>query len=167
MFAGTYALFVPNTHENRILKICTATLIVALVWVFPDLFKFKFARPKDKGILSFGTLVCIWSLFNLDFNYFAPSIYSDPIGAIIGNAFPEPKLYGKKTVAGSLSIFIVSLLTTYALGSNLLLRISTSIAITILELFGGEYDNLALTTPMLTLCILNKIIRVKNNYLVL
>ena len=99
MFAGTYALLVPNTLYCRVLKICVAVSMVAFVWMFPNVFKFKFARQRDKGILLFGILVCTWSLLDLDFNYFAPSIYSDPIGAIIGNIFPKPKLYKKKTVS--------------------------------------------------------------------
>ncbi|OII72692.1 phosphatidate cytidylyltransferase [Cryptosporidium ubiquitum] len=98
MFAGTYAILTPNTYEYRMLKITIAILMMALVWLFPDLLKLKFARPKDKGILFFGLLVCVWSTLNLDFSYFAPTIYADPIGAIVGNMIPQPKLYKSKTV---------------------------------------------------------------------
>ncbi|KAL3128753.1 hypothetical protein CHM_4g3925 [Cryptosporidium hominis] len=98
MFAGTYAILTPNTYEYRMLKVTIAILMVVLVWIFPSLLKLKFARPKDKGILFFGILVCTWSILDLDFSYFAPTIYADPIGAIVGNMIPNPKLYKSKTV---------------------------------------------------------------------
>ncbi|KAL5369287.1 hypothetical protein CPHLJ_4g3925 [Cryptosporidium parvum] len=98
MFAGTYAILTPNTYEYRMLKVTIAILMVVLVWIFPSLLKLKFARPKDKGILFFGILVCTWSILDLDFSYFAPTIYADPIGAIVGNMTPNPKLYKSKTV---------------------------------------------------------------------
>ncbi|KAJ1612189.1 hypothetical protein OJ252_1291 [Cryptosporidium canis] len=156
MFAGTYAILTPNSFEYRMLKIAIAISMVALTWLFPNLIKLKFARQRDKGILFFGLLVCIWSAFDLDYSYFAPTIYADPMGAIIGNLIPRPKLYESKTISGSLTIFITSILTTFALGTNYLLRLQVSLLITILELFSGEYDNLFLSMPMLILCIYNK-----------
>ncbi|QOY42290.1 hypothetical protein cpbgf_4001537 [Cryptosporidium parvum] len=156
MFAGTYAILTPNTYEYRMLKVTIAILMVVLVWIFPSLLKLKFARPKDKGILFFGILVCTWSILDLDFSYFAPTIYADPIGAIVGNMIPNPKLYKSKTISGTIAIFVTSLLTTFALGTNYLLRFQISVLITLLELFSGEYDNLVLSLPMLILCIYNK-----------
>lgn len=106
MFAGTFAILTPNTYEYRILKICIAILMVALTWLFPNLIKLKFARERDKGILFFGLLVCVWSAFDLDYSYFAPTIYADPIGAIVGNKIPKPKLYKSKTVRLTQHMFI-------------------------------------------------------------
>ncbi|TRY52106.1 Uncharacterized protein CTYZ_00001901 [Cryptosporidium tyzzeri] len=139
MFAGTFAILTPNTYEYRMLKVTIAILMVVLVWIFPSLLKLKFARPKDKGILFFGILVCTWSILDLDFSYFALTIYADPIGAIVGNMIPNPKLYKSKTVS-----------------TNYLLRFQISVLITLLELFSGEYDNLVISLPMLILCIYNK-----------
>ncbi|KAF7455743.1 phosphatidate cytidylyltransferase [Cryptosporidium felis] len=100
MIAGTFAIITPNTIEYRVMNVCIAIAMISIVWFFPK--KLKFARPKDKGILCFGLLVCIWSIFDFDFRYFAPTIYADPIGAIAGNIFPVPKLYKSKTVSSEL-----------------------------------------------------------------
>lgn len=106
MFAGTFAILTPNTYEYRILKVSIALSMVALTWLFPNLLRLKFAREKDKGILFFGLLVCVWSVLDLDYGYFAPTIYADPMGAIVGNKIPKPKLYKSKTVRLAIHVLI-------------------------------------------------------------
>jgi len=117
---------------------------------------FRFGAEKDIGITIYLLLVMFWFYAELPPTALSPMFFADPSGAVVGKfltrkGFSNPAWYEKKTVGGSIAVFLVTLGTLLAfypplpVGALLLLSTVASIA----EAVGGAYDNLCLASVVI------------------
>ena len=66
--------------------------------------------------------------------------FADPFASIVGNKISLKNIWRKKTLGGSLSFFVVSLLIlNIYFHSNILYLVICALIVTIIELFSGEF----------------------------
>lgn len=74
--------------------------------------------------------------------------YGDGFGAVIGSRFSSKKLYQNKTIFGSATMFVATVLISVILGFSMLGIIIISVVATVVELFSPRgFDNL--TVPLI------------------
>tara|TARA_Y100001937_G_scaffold128698_1_gene206970 strand:- start:2432 stop:3028 length:597 start_codon:yes stop_codon:yes gene_type:complete len=99
---------------------------------------------KDLGIFSYA-ISCFFCLaLSVPYSEMAPLFYADPSGAIIGRTIKSAQIYNNKTLAGSTAVFGTTFITlpySYQLHE----RIVISTFITVIELLGGDIDNLLIS----------------------
>ncbi|KAF4672588.1 hypothetical protein FOL47_000339 [Perkinsus chesapeaki] len=119
-----------------------------MTWqLMPGLPKWRFGDYGDIGISVYLTIVGFWFYLEFPVAVLAPIFFADPSGAVIGKwatrNMPKynPAWVGKKTVIGSLAVFVVTFLTLYR-PRSFIPRLMTSLTTMLVEGFGGKFDNL-------------------------
>ncbi|KAF4726753.1 hypothetical protein FOZ62_022986 [Perkinsus olseni] len=147
--SGLMMLFLPPQYLLCRLYVY-AVVIVGLVMTWqlvPALPKWRFGDYGDIGITVYLIIVGFWFYSEYPVAVLAPIFFADPSGAVIGKwasrNLPEynPTWVGKKTVIGSLAVFVVTFLTLYR-PLAFIPRLLTSLATMLVEGFGGKFDNL-------------------------
>lgn len=138
---GIGSLLISSDIHNKLLRrtIYASTLLACVSFPFPRVF--SFARNQDVGILGYTTIASLCAHLHIPFRAVAPMFYADPAGAIVGRTLPRslnPIIFGKKTLAGTLAVSLVSFLTT---DDILLEKARNATIIPLIELFGGKFDN--------------------------
>ncbi|KAF4710156.1 hypothetical protein FOZ62_000090, partial [Perkinsus olseni] len=119
--SGLMMLFLPPQYILCRLYVY-AVVIVGLVMTWqlvPALPKWRFGDYGDIGITVYLIIVGFWFCSEYPVAVLAPIFFADPSGAVIGKwasrNLPEynPTWVGKKTVIGSLAVFVVTFLTLY------------------------------------------------------
>uniref|UniRef100_A0A7S1JT36 Phosphatidate cytidylyltransferase n=1 Tax=Vitrella brassicaformis TaxID=1169539 RepID=A0A7S1JT36_9ALVE len=152
MLSGWLLLNSPYTAVTRPFMVVFAIYVVSHIWMadtYKQLFglpPYRFARRGDLGITIYGLIVMTWAILELPFALLMPMFFADPLAAIVGKAVRSPKWAGDKTIAGSLTVFFVTLLTTPFLPS-IWLRLAISCLTSVLEAYGGVLDNLLVSMP--------------------
>jgi hypothetical protein len=98
---------------------------------------------KDIGIFGYIMSCCICLLLSVPYSEISPLFYSDPAGAIIGKTINSPKIWENKTIAGTGGVIGTTFITTHG---NIPEKITISIMIALIELFGGKIDNLLIAS---------------------
>ncbi|MFP4287318.1 MAG: diacylglycerol/polyprenol kinase family protein [Candidatus Izemoplasmataceae bacterium] len=147
-------LFEPSTYYLAVIPPFTFIVLNYLSYRF-DLIQSM--ERKEKSLSDLGTVYYAISLFIITFFAFyydhlqigALAIlsmgYGDGLGAIVGKHFNSKKLYGHKSLLGSLTMFI----STFIIGillfpSSIVIVIFISIIATLIELFTPKgLDNLS------------------------
>lgn len=106
--------------------------------------KLRFSRDRDVGITAYLTLVSFWFYKGIDPKILAPVFFADPAGAVIGKTMSNLSLnvpiYKSKTLFGSIAVFSFTYMTlSYDAGPRE--KALISLAATIGEALGGEWDN--------------------------
>ena len=94
---------------------------------------------KDIGIFSYVASCCLCLVLSVPYSEMSPLFYADPAGAIIGRTIESPKIWENKTILGTGAVFGTALVTT---NGSIEEKISASLLIAMIELFGGKIDNL-------------------------
>ena len=118
-----------------------------MVWEIAP-FKFRYSESRDVGISIYLVIVCLFFYFQLPLLIVRPIFYADPMGAIVGktltkNGFHNPAWINKKTVGGSLAVFVTCYLSL-AFG-NTFEKLVLSIVVALAEGLSLKYDNLLIT----------------------
>ena len=93
---------------------------------------------KDIGIFGYVMSCCICLLLSVPYSEITPLFYSDPAGAIIGRTIDSPKIWENKTIAGTTAVIGTTFITTHG---DIPEKITVSIIVALIELFGGKIDN--------------------------
>tara|TARA_B100000676_G_C18075605_1_gene847421 strand:+ start:2111 stop:2377 length:267 start_codon:yes stop_codon:yes gene_type:complete len=85
---------------------------------------------------------------------------SDSFAALVGVKYGKTKIYGKKSLEGSFSFFISTIIILYMFMNNLstIEYIYISLLITLVELFSFHRINDNLTIPVFAALVLNYIV---------
>merc|ERR1719188_2317146 len=105
--------------ESRAAVWSSAVLGAAMTWNLLQgvgIPRFRFAREYDVGMTVYLVLVSVWFFAALPVAALSPMFFADPAGAVVGkyltrNGFTNPAWYQKKTVGGSLAVFIFLVIT--------------------------------------------------------
>ena len=144
-----------TSSHARIFVWLVAVGSIGMTWNLSPLPPFRFSRPRDVGITVYLVLVSAWFGLELPPSVLAPLFFADPAGAVVGKTCSRllgpsynPRWYGSKTCAGTVAVFIVTLLTiTYEVSTLTQLRIAAAAAVA--EGIGGDFDNLAIGAVVL------------------
>jgi dolichol kinase len=120
-------------------------LVLLIISILTKPFNFCHLNKIDFGIPFYVLIIIILYLQQIPLKNIAPFFLADPMGAIIGKNIYSPILYGKKTIAGTLTVITVSYICFSLFNQkeiNNFKRILWSILIGIVEGIGGEIDNL-------------------------
>jgi dolichol kinase len=113
----------------------------------------KVAQMKGKfdiGITGYCISLVIISSLKIPPSYMLPLFLSDPIGFLVGYSVPSPSWYRQKTILGSLGVLLSCYLVTWNFTPmNSLHCCVLSLAVTLVEALGAEYDNLAIFAVLL------------------
>jgi len=112
---------------------------------------FRFGKEGDIGVTVYVILVGTWFFFRLPPAALSPLFFADPAGAVVGKNVESPKIYGKKSVAGSTAVFvfIVATLLAFYPPMSLLKVAILAVSGTLAELVGGDYDNLCIAVVVI------------------
>lgn len=130
--------------DPRVIYIYVIACISILKCIF---YPFRFSTYYDKGVIIYNVIIIFFFLFKFPLYILTPMFFADPMAAIVGQAFSSKTIYKKKTILGTITAFIVSFLCLYFV-KNMVHRLSLSFVLCLLELFGGQYDNLCLCIPL-------------------
>lgn len=143
MGIGTLLVNADVSDPNVIYSIYTSGTLVAGLTTIKTLKQISDGKKndgfiKDIGIFSY-VITCVSCLFlSVPYTEITPLFYSDPAGAIIGQSFNSSKIWENKTIAGTCAVLGMTLFTTHGeIGE----KIIVSIIVAIIELFGGNIDN--------------------------
>ena len=106
----------PSDYLARWFVYAVAISSLMMVWeVIP--FQFRYSRSKDIGISMYLVIVVMFFYTQMPLHIIQPVFYADPMGAIVGKALTKlipsfnPQWIGKKTIGGTLAVFITSIIT--------------------------------------------------------
>eukprot|EP00919_Chromeraceae_sp_WS-2016_P051176 GHVR01121382.1.p1 GENE.GHVR01121382.1~~GHVR01121382.1.p1 ORF type:complete len:101 (-),score=23.28 GHVR01121382.1:312-614(-) len=89
----------------------------------------------------------MWSCVSLPMRVLAPLFFSDPAGAVVGKATSSPQWWGKKTIAGSMAVFVTALLSVEVVCIQH--RVILAVVVTLAEALGGRCDNITIAMVVL------------------
>lgn len=130
--------------DPRVVYIYTIACLAILKCIFDP---FRFSTYYDKGVIIYNTIVIFFFLFKFPLYILTPMFFADPMAAIVGQIFPSKTIYKKKTIYGTLTALLVSFLCLFFV-KNILIRLFMSVSLCLLELYGGQFDNLLLSIPL-------------------
>ena len=96
----------------------------------------------DPGIVFYVCTCSAACFFRVEFRNLLPLFLADPMGAIVGRNVNTMKLYGSKSVGGTAAVWITALLTLPE--PDWTNRAVGATVVSLLELFGGDYDNVCI-----------------------
>ena len=108
-----------------------------------DVMRFSHKEVRvDPGIVFYVCTCSLACAFQIEFVHLCPLFLADPMGAIVGRNVRTPKLYGSKSVGGTAAVWLTALVTLPE--ADLANRAVGATVVALLELFGGEYDNVCI-----------------------
>jgi len=142
----------PSDYLARWFVYAVAISSLMMVWeVIP--FQFRYSRSKDIGISMYLVIVVIFFYTQMPLHIIQPVFYADPMGAIVGKALTKlipsfnPQWIGKKTVGGTLAVFITSIITlTYG---TLFQKILIGAVSALVEAISLDYDNIMIAAVVI------------------
>ena len=142
----------PSDYLARWFVYAVAISSLMMVWeVIP--FQFRYSRSKDIGISMYLVIVVIFFYTQMPLHIIQPVFYADPMGAIVGKALTKlipsfnPQWIGKKTVGGTLAVFITSIITlTYG---TLYQKILIGAVSALVEAISLDYDNIMIAAVVI------------------
>lgn len=142
----------PTDDLARWFVYAVAISSLLMIWELLPI-RFRFTKPRDIGASIYLIVVVIFFYLQVPLHIIQPVFFADPMGAIVGKGltslrgFPNPAWIGKKTVGGTIAVFVVSYLTlTYG---TLQHKILISLLIAFVEGITLEYDNLMITAVVI------------------
>ena len=143
----------PSDYLARWFVYAVAISSLMMVWeVIP--FQFRYSRSKDIGISMYLVIVVMFFYTQMPLHIIQPVFYADPMGAIVGKALTKlipsfnPQWIGKKTVGGTLAVFITSIITlTYG---TLFQKILIGTVSALVEAISLDYDNIMIAAVVIT-----------------
>ena len=108
-------------------------------------FKFRYASTRDIGISVYLVLVVVFFYNQLPLEIIKPVFFADPLGALVGRQLTESRLWnpawtGKKTIGGSLAVFLAPAATlTFGSWAQ---KLALSLLVALAEGLSCDYDNL-------------------------
>ena len=143
MGIGTLLLNADISDPNVVNSIYTVGSTVALLTTAQGLKHISDGRKtdgfiKDIGIFGYVMSCCMCLLLSVPYSEITPLFYSDPAGAIIGRTIDSPKIWENKTIAGTTAVIGTTFITTHG---DIPEKITVSIIVALIELFGGKIDN--------------------------
>ena len=108
-------------------------------------FKFRYASTRDIGISVYLVLVVVFFYNQLPLEIIKPVFFADPLGALVGRQLTEAGLWnppwtGKKTIGGSLAVFLATIATlTFGSWAQ---KLALSLLVALAEGLSCDYDNL-------------------------
>ena len=142
----------PSDYLARWFVYAVAISSLMMVWeVIP--FQFRYSRSKDIGISMYLVIVVMFFYTQMPLHIIQPVFYADPMGAIVGKALTKlipsfnPQWIGKKTVGGTLAVFITSIITlTYG---TLYQKILIGMVSALVEAISLDYDNIMIAAVVI------------------
>lgn len=142
----------PSDYLARWFVYAVAISSLMMVWeVIP--FQFRYSRSKDIGISMYLVIVVMFFYTQMPLHIIQPVFYADPMGAIVGKALTKlipsfnPQWIGKKTVGGTLAVFITSIITlTYG---TLYQKILIGTVSALVEAISLDYDNIMIAAVVI------------------
>ena len=142
----------PSDYLARWFVYAVAISSLMMVWeVIP--FQFRYSRSKDIGISMYLVIVVMFFYTQMPLHIIQPVFYADPMGAIVGKALTKlipsfnPQWIGKKTVGGTLAVFITSIITlTYG---TLFQKILIGTVSALVEAISLDYDNIMIAAVVI------------------
>ena len=140
---GTLLLNADVSDPNVVYGIYTTGAAVAALTTAQGIKRISEGRKtdgfiKDIGIFGYVMSCCICLLLSVPYSEISPLFYSDPAGAIIGRTINTPKIWENKTIAGTGAVIGTTFITTHG---ELTEKITVSVIVALIELFGGKIDN--------------------------
>ena len=142
----------PTDYLARWFVYSVAISSLLMIWELLPI-RFRFTKPRDIGASIYLIVVVIFFYLQVPLHIIQPVFFADPMGAIVGKGltslrdFPNPVWIGKKTVGGTIAVFVVSYLTlTYG---TLQHKILISLIIAFVEGISLDYDNLMITAVVI------------------
>ena len=136
----------PSDYLARWFVYTVAISSLLMVWEVGLPFQFRYSRPRDVGISMYLVIVVIFFYTQTPLRIIQPVFYADPMGAIVGKGltklYPKynPQWIGKKTIGGTMAVFITSIITlTYGSQSQ---KILIAFLCAIVEAISLDYDNI-------------------------
>ena len=142
----------PSDYLARWFVYAVAISSLMMVWeVIP--FQFRYSRSKDIGISMYLVIVVMFFYTQMPLHIIQPVFYADPMGAIVGKALTKlipsfnPQWIGKKTIGGTLAVFITSIITlTYG---TLFQKILIGTVSALVEAISLDYDNIMIAAVVI------------------
>lgn len=136
----------PSDSLARWFVYAVAVSSLLMVWEVGVPFQFRYSRSRDVGISMYLVIVVIFFYTQMPLHIIQPVFYADPMGAIVGKGLTKlntnfnPQWIGKKTVGGTLAVFITSIITlTYG---TLFQKIIIGFLSALVEAISLDYDNI-------------------------
>lgn len=163
---GNWIIIAYYLFDNIFLALIPPLSFIFLNWLSYRFHLVKAMERETKTTNDLGTVYYAISLFILilaDFLAFGKielsilpillMAYGDGLSAVIGQRFQSKRLIAKKSLYGSLTMFVVSVLLSLIMGYGLIGVLVISVISTIAELFTPKgFDNL--TVPLLIYVVL-------------
>lgn len=93
----------------------------------------------DPGITTYVATCSVCCAFGIPFVSIAPLFFADPMGAIVGRNVASPRIYGSKTLAGTMAVSGTAFLTLS--DPSVANRCVAAFMIGGIELVAGDFDN--------------------------
>ena len=139
MHAGVGLILCASDYQDMCIRYSLHVTTVACWCSLPFVTVFHFIDRADIGALSYVSFLSVVTFFDVPYYKIMPLFVADPMGAIAGRNINSVKLWGDKSLAGSLAVWIFATLTLY--GGTLMGRVMDGFVIAGIELFAGKYDN--------------------------
>ena len=143
----------PSDYLARWFVYAVAISSLLMVWEVGIPFQFRYSKPRDVGISMYLIIVVIFFYTQMPLHVIQPVFFADPMGAIVGKGLTKlvpkynPQWIGKKTIGGTMAVFIVSMLTlTYGTQSQ---KILIAFLCAIVEAISLDYDNIMIATVVI------------------
>lgn len=145
LVSGLILLSIPRNKATNTFCVAYALYLAARHWLGYPL---RFSKHRDPGITFFAVMLIYTIYKGIPMYILGPLFFADPLAAIIGRNIKSKNIYGAKTSAGTLTVFVVSWMTLYYVPSAFT-RLVLSAVVALCELLGGEYDNMIMAVPLL------------------
>lgn len=139
MGTGTLLMCVDRTDPLLPWAVYGVTLFfVTIVWSR----KLVISDIKDVGIINYLVFLSVCVSLSIPFTHVMGLFYADPMGAIVGRNVRSTKLFGTKSLAGTIAVFLTAALT--ATEPSWTKALVSGATVALLELFSGKWDNPAI-----------------------
>lgn len=155
VITGFLLLVLDSRDEySRLAVLAISLSSLLMTWGFTEAIgipSFSFGKKRDVGITIYLIMVLFVFGSSLPAAILSPMFFADPAGALVGKQVRSRKLLGNKSVAGTSAVFVTLVLTLFYLYPPMptitILFLSALGAVA--ELYGGEYDNLAIAAAVI------------------
>ena len=165
---GNWMIVAALLFDDMILALIPPFTFIIINYLSYRFHWFKAMERTDSSTKDLGTVYYAISLFVVvlaDYRLFddwtfsvLPILvlaYGDGLSAIVGTSLSSRKLVGNKTLYGTLTMFVVSLIVAYVMISNLWIVLLIGVAASLIELFSPKgIDNLTLPLGLYVILLL-------------
>ena len=101
--------------------------------------RFMHDKAFDPGVLSYLVTVSACAALGVAYVDMAVLFFADPMGALVGRNVATRKIYGAKSLGGTLAVFLTACVAWN--DASVVKSVLGGAATAVVELYGGDYDN--------------------------